>query len=344
MTRRHLKAGVSAVLDSTVMPHARTFLRALALARNHLPALGPVAFTLLDDGADAGRAAEVAQQLAAQDVDIVIGHFSSDAAMSAARHYAQAGMALITPAATIDDLTRAQSGVFRLCPPDRALAAGLVRLAADNGWRRLAIDADDSRHGRALAAAIAQAAQAAGLDTAAGGASTTSTTHADARVFAGRLAASRACWQRWRDGGSGKPLVLTDDAASPQLCATNSGGPPLYVIGFESAQQIPEARAMSHLYRHQFGDDPETYFTESFAAFEILAALATLAAGAPPASTPATRQALAHALREQTFRTALGPVRFEHGERLGASHAVWRIGPSGWLRLPSGPARTHLAA
>lgn len=337
MTRHHLKVGVCAVLDSTVTPHARTFLRALAVARNHLPALGPLEFTLLEDGADARRADTVARHLVAQGVDIVIGHFSSDAAMCAAQHYAGAGIALITPAATIDALTQAQSNVFRLCPPDRALAASLARLALDNGWRRLAIDADDSRHGLALAAAIQRAALAAGLDASATAANGASGASADALVFAGRLAASRAYWQYRRDAGLGKPLVLTDDAASPQLgAATQPGEPPLYVIGFEASQQIPAARPVNHLYRHQFGAEPETYFAESLAAFELLAALV---AWAPVAGPRTARAALLQALHEQTFSTSLGPVRFEHGERLGASHAVWRIEPSGWRCQATGPAQ-----
>lgn len=332
MICQHLRVGVCAVLDSTVTPHARTFLRALAVARNHLPALGPLEFILLDDEADGRRADTLARYLVSHDVAIVIGHFSSDAAICAAKHYASADIALITPAATIDALTHSQSNVFRLCPPDRELATRLTLLALDNGWQRLAINADDSHHGLALTVAIKRAALAAGLDASA------TATNADAVVFAGRLAASRSFWERHRDAGLGKPLVLTDDAASHQLgVVPQPGEPPLYVIGFKASQLIPAARPANHLYRQQFGGEPETYFAESLAAFEILAALVDWV---PLVSGPRNvNAALLQALKEQTFNTSLGQVRFDHGECLGVSHSVWRIDPSGWQLQSIGSVR-----
>ncbi|WP_205919834.1 ABC transporter substrate-binding protein, partial [Pseudomonas viridiflava] len=91
-----LRVGVSALFDPDDTPHARTFLRALAVARNVIPELGRVQWHLLDDGANARRGAEVAQQMIDWRADLVIGHFSSDAAIGAAPLYQRAGMALLT--------------------------------------------------------------------------------------------------------------------------------------------------------------------------------------------------------------------------------------------------------
>lgn len=322
---RPLRVGVSAVFDPAVTPHARTFLRAMAVGRNLLPGLNAVRWHWLDDGADPRRGAEVAQQMIDWGADLVIGHFSSDAALSAAPLYREAGIALLTPAATVDALTQ-YDNVLRGCSADRHLAADLLAWVQTHGWQRLHIAADDSAHGQALAAAIARQAGGHALQQVA------TQEQAEVEIFAGRLKPSREHWQARRAAGSHKPLLLTDDAASTHLGNACAQDRDTYVIGFDDS-----ADAASDDYPHQhqqlFGSAPQTYYRESLRLLHVLAALA--------GREWPNRRALLEALHRERFATALGSVAFEYGECIGARNRVWRVGPGGLEPLHATPVYPH---
>ncbi|AVB15010.1 MULTISPECIES: ABC transporter substrate-binding protein [Pseudomonas syringae group] len=309
-----LRVGVSALFDPHDTPHARTFMRALAVARNCVPGLARVQWHFLDDGANAVRGAEVARQMIDWKADLVIGHFSSDAAVSAAALYRQAGIALLTPAATIDCLTLAHPNVFRFCPSDRQLAGDLVNWLASRQWHRVHVQSDDSAHGQVLCVAICEALVRAGLLR------VEEPEHADVEVFAGRLKPSREHWQARRQAGSNRPLVLTDDAASPYLgCAEDQRGK-TFVIGFGTPDHPGNGCHASALHQTFFAAEPHTYFRESLLMLYVLAELANgrLYAGQ-----------LLNALQHTTFNTPLGAVSFDRGELRGAMTCVWTPGPTG---------------
>lgn len=316
MTR--LKVGVSALFDPADTPHARTFLRAMCVARNVIPALAQVQWHFLDDGANSARARQVAEHMVAANVDLVIGHFSSDAAVSAAPVYRQAGIALLTPAATIDCLTQDHHNVFRFCPSDRQLARDLLGWIALEGWNAVHISADHSAHGKALAKCIAQAARDGGIRQ------TDERELAQVEVFAGRLRSSREHWQQRRAEGSRRPLVLTDDAASPHLGNAAADDCPTWVIGFGNAENEAQPCPGTLQHRALFGaaaeTAPETYYRESLLLFHVLGVLA---------GRDRRRAELLHALNHTTFNTPMGDVSFDQGERRGAFNNLWRVGPQG---------------
>jgi hypothetical protein len=310
-----LTVGLSALFDPQDTPHARTFLRALTVARNGMPSLGRVQWHFLDDGANAERGAQVAREMVAQKVDLVLGHFSSDAAAGAAPLYRQAGIALLTPAATLDSLTLEHHNVFRFCPSDRQLARELIAWLKVQGWLTVHIEADSSAHGQALAKGIAQAASEAGLRT------TVQREQAQVEVFAGRLGSSREHWIKRRQAGSQRPLVLTDDAASPYLGNATEHDRNTYVIGFGA----PDCAAYhGGDYQALFAASPETYYRESLLMFHVLAVLATRT------WRPAE---LLHALNHTTFNTPLGDVSFDQGECRGACNGLWRVSTEGLLAI-----------
>ncbi len=305
------KVGVSALFDPADTPHARTFLRAMTMARNGIPGFDRVHWQFCDDGAHAERAEQVARQMVAAKVDLVIGHFSSDAAMVAAGIYRQAGIGLLSPAATIDCLTLDNPNVFRFCPADRHLAKDLIAWFRHQQWSCVHIDADPSAHGQALAKVIAQVASDCGIRR------TIDREQAQVEVFAGRLASSREHWHARRRCGSQRPLVLTDDAASPYLGNAAPGDANTYVIGFGAAGSGANEFAAHHAL---FDAEPETYLRESLLMFHVLAQLARRV------WRPTE---LLHALNHQTFATPLGAVSFDQGECRGARTRLWQIGPTG---------------
>ncbi|MEN1832833.1 ABC transporter substrate-binding protein [Pseudomonas lijiangensis] len=317
-TSRALRVGVSALFDPNDTPHARTFLRALAVARNFIAGLDRVEWCFLDDGANAARGAEVARQMIDREVDLVVGHFSSDAALSAAPLYQQAGIPLLTPAATIDCLTLEHPNVFRFCPSDRQLASDLLTWLKTRDWQVLHIDADGSAHGQALASAIAVAARQAGLRQ------VFEPDQAQVEVFAGRLQASREHWLARRQSGSTRPLVLTDDAASPYLGHAQADDRDTYVIGFGVAGLAEEPEGSSgqatDFHQQLYGAMPQTYYRESLLMFYVLAVLA---------SSTLRKAELSAALGNTLFNTPLGLVSFDRGECRGAFNSVWKLGERG---------------
>ena len=329
MTSKALKVGVSAVLDPAVTPHARTFMRALATARNHVDALAQVEFVFADDGADPETARAVARRFIAANVDLVIGHFSSDAAMAVRRIYREAGTPLLTPAATADAITD-EGGVFRLCPPDRRLAALLLDHCAAEGWDALCVQSDDSVHGRAIAEALRYHAARHGITLADRG-------EALAIAYCGRLPASAAYLTQYAACRPTLPLILSDDAVSPYLPYPPSDAPTVHAIGFHPISSYSGASLVARQHRLLFGSEPETYFIESYAAFQIAAALVY----------PEQGESIVDRLAAKCFPTILGPVRFEDGEVRELGHAVWILGPDGFRldpqrEQPSPPSATAL--
>lgn len=320
MTHRGLRVGISALFDPADTPHARTFLRALAVARNGLPGLADVELFFADDGADPAKAAQVAKYFVDRRVDLVVGHFSSDAASNAAEIYGKADIPLLTPAATIDALTSEHHHVYRMCPPDRKLAETLIWLAQRHGWQRIQILSDDSSHGIGLAQAIHRKCAQAGLTA------NVRDDNAQATVYAGRLAESRRYWQHRRAKRDFRPLVLTDDAASPHLGPALAGDDATYVIGFLPGDAYPPATGIVADHIRIYGTPPETYFLESLAAFHIVAALIDCA-GAP-------RKA-GERLNTHDFNTPMGSLRFIEGERNASAHAVWRATAHGLIQIAS---------
>jgi branched-chain amino acid transport system substrate-binding protein len=85
--------------------------------------------SLFDDRADPTTAREVALELVKQKFDVVVGHFSSECAMSAKEKYDTAGIPLILPAATAVGLA---DGIltFSLTADDVAQARRMIGFAA----------------------------------------------------------------------------------------------------------------------------------------------------------------------------------------------------------------------
>ncbi len=120
----------------------------------------------LDDDRDPARAAELVGRLAADPSVIgVVGPKNSGCARAAIPVARAAGLPLLLPAATADDLCRLGGGwVFRLCATDGATAEAAAALCLRLGVGRLAVIADATPYGAGLAAAVAEAARAAGIE------------------------------------------------------------------------------------------------------------------------------------------------------------------------------------
>ncbi|OWW18040.1 ABC transporter substrate-binding protein, partial [Noviherbaspirillum denitrificans] len=261
-------------------------------------------------------AARAAAELAAWGADVVIGHFAS-AAADAARHiYRDAGIPLLLPAATAGGLVEAGGNVFRLCDPDRRLAEALTRdLSVTHGVSTLVVACDGSLHGVALSAEIVQAAMRRGQHVERIASRVVEcSVPADACVFVGQFDASVQFVQQQRAHGADTRLVLTDDAATPELGAALRGYPePVLVYGFRPASSYPAAQdlVLEHTRRHCY--TPGVYFLETYAALQIVGDYLKQDQVLP----------LAGALAAQEWDTVLGRVRFEGNEGGAARYGKW---------------------
>ncbi|WP_284617881.1 branched-chain amino acid ABC transporter substrate-binding protein [Aquabacterium humicola] len=116
-----------------------------------------------DQDTEAG-ARRAAQALLRAGVSAVVGHMTSGTTIAAGRLYAEAGIALIAPSATVPELRRQGPATsFRLVADDRQVAQLLGLHAVQQlGLRRFAVLDDGSVYGRGLAEQFTMAVRAAG--------------------------------------------------------------------------------------------------------------------------------------------------------------------------------------
>lgn len=142
------KLGVAVPLSGDLESAGRGIERAARIAleeaQSHGDLPGPVELMPLDDKAEPAAAAEAAAKLVADpQVFAVIGHLTSGCSLEAAKVYAGAGLAMLTPSATAPEVTSQQtrddwSGprvVFRLPPSDSLQGS----YAADFALTRLSL-------------------------------------------------------------------------------------------------------------------------------------------------------------------------------------------------------------
>jgi branched-chain amino acid transport system substrate-binding protein len=125
----------------------------------------PVKIIASDDERDPSRAARAVAAILAEPGCIgIVGPKNSGSALAAAPFAVAAGIPLVLPCATADELTDEGGVVFRLCAPDRLTAAAAAELALGLGIGRLAVLADGTAYGQGLARKVRDAAGTLGID------------------------------------------------------------------------------------------------------------------------------------------------------------------------------------
>lgn len=165
-TKPIVKIGLVAPFEGPDRPLGYNVLYAVKLAIWERNERGGVAgymveLVALDDGNEPSAAAQQARKMILDpDVMGVVGHFSNATTLAAIPEYHQAGLTLISPATTADDITeRGYREIFRLCARNEQLGAEAAHFAVTElGAKRLGLigDQDD------LAEAFVVAAQRLG--------------------------------------------------------------------------------------------------------------------------------------------------------------------------------------
>ncbi|WP_338495622.1 ABC transporter substrate-binding protein [Pseudomonas sp. WP18] len=284
--------GISAIFESTRTVHARTFLAAINHFINTHDTTG-LTFIFEDDDASPEGGRRAARRLISRGADVVVGHFSSDAAAGALPLYEAAGIAVLLPAATKQDLVGTLTHAFRLCPSDNDLMTLLARQLLTHGASAsVLLTHDSTAHGESLARSLTALLERTTLRL------TTSPERADAVVYCGRLNNSiryvNALPEQLRD----RPIYLTDDALSSWFIEQTDALDSLGIVGLATAGVGLSAS--------------ETYYQESLAALQIASALRH---GGP----------MLDALHTTTFATVMGDVQFRDGENRFTRAALWKV-------------------
>ena len=287
-----------------------------------------------DDQCDTVKARDAADKLLAAQVDVVIGHFCSNAALESAKIYDKAGVTMIAPTATLATLTEAGlSNVIRLSSrsdAQGAFAANRILAKRPNAKLLLVDDATsemkaiitnfNAAYGKppALAATIAPdqkdfaeliaKAKTAGIDTL-----YTATNAADAGRFSAHLAKAGLDLKRYG------PDSLLNESYWTTAGAAGENTLVSFPIDPESSN---EAKALSRDLK-AIGQAADGPFLMAYAGVQLFAA-AALNLG----SHAGTK--IAAELRSgKAFPTILGQLKFDpkgDGQDLRFNWYSWNIG------------------
>ncbi|MET3946977.1 neutral amino acid transport system substrate-binding protein [Arthrobacter sp. UYCu512] len=190
-----------------------------------------------------GDTAAQAKALVAAKADVVIGPTDSSRAPAAIDVLSAARIAVISPANSASGLSSYPSKgfYFRTSAADIAQAPVLVKLAKDGGAATIGVVYEEGSYGKDVANAVAAAAKASGLGTAAvvgfapgqaqQAAAAVKAADPDAVVLISRAAAQGAIAELNNAGVAGKKLILADGAV-------NQYGPGLGSSALDGARGI----------------------------------------------------------------------------------------------------------
>lgn len=124
-----------------------------------------IEFVIHDDESDSERAIELYQQLIVeQQVDAIMGPYGSTLTEAVAPVTEQHRMVQISPlAATSSIWEQEREYLFMVLPPAELFLAGLIEMAAEHGFERVAVVSEDALFPRAAADGAAQLAREKGM-------------------------------------------------------------------------------------------------------------------------------------------------------------------------------------
>jgi len=123
-------------------------------------------FTVHDDECDPDKAKQIAEELLASEVPFVMGHLCSDASIVASEIYAEGGVIAISPASTNPQLTeRGLQGIFRTIGRDDMQGFVLAEHILRNfKTKKIGIVYDDTTYGRGVASVAKEFLNQAGVE------------------------------------------------------------------------------------------------------------------------------------------------------------------------------------
>jgi branched-chain amino acid transport system substrate-binding protein len=273
-----------------------------------------------DDACDPKQAVNVANQLAGDDVDVVIGHYCSGSSIPASAVYAEEGVIQISPASTNPVYTdkRPEAGTtYRVCGRDdqQGGIAGKYILEKYKG-KKVAIVHDKSSYGKGLADETMKTYEAGGAKPILYEAITAGEKDYSALVsklkqagaevvyFGGYYQQAGLIVRQMREQGLNAVLMGGDALQSSEfLGITGKGGEGTLFTFPPDQRKLTEAAEVVKKFKAK-KIEPEGFTLYSYAALQIWAAAATAAKSTDAEDVKAE-------MDKQTFKTVAGEIKFD---------------------------------
>ena len=294
-----------------------------------------------DDACDPKQAVAVANQFVNAEVKFVAGHFCSGSSIPASAVYNEEGILQISPASTNPKLTeQGFENVFRTCGRDDVQGIYAANYVVDNNLAsKVAIIHDKSAYGKGLADEFKKELNRLGVTevmyeaVTAGDKDFTAliTKMKDAGVdliyHGGYHTEAGLIVRQARDQGFNAQLMSGDALVDKQYWEiTGPTGEGTLMTFAPDPRKNPAAAEVVERFKAD-GYDPEGYTLYTYAAIQAFADAAAKAGSTDP-------EAVAQALRENTFDTVLGTLAFdEKGDVKNPEYVmyVWKDGQYGEL-------------
>nr|WP_232471033.1 branched-chain amino acid ABC transporter substrate-binding protein [Caballeronia hypogeia] len=339
-----VKIGVAGPLTGSAAQSGKDDERGVRLAIDELNAKGftiagkPVKFELIsmDDQGDPKVGVNVAQKLVDDGVSAVIGHYNSGVSIPAARIYNDAHVVMMTGASSNPDLTHlGYPYVFRLATNDNVMGGRMAVYAKQVlGAQRAAVIDDRTAYGTGVADVFIKTAQKEGLQIVAREYSTDKATDFKAILtqiksrnpqvvfYGGYYAQAATLARQMGELGVNATIVGGDGICSPEFDKLSAGVADKRMFcaqGGAPLDTLPDGKTFRAKFKSTFSADVDTYAPAFYAATLVVADAMQKAGSAKP-------EVFVKTLREQSFTSILGPVKFDsNGDWIDAPVTVYRL-------------------
>lgn len=334
-----VKIGLAAPLTGSYAKIGNDMLNGAILAIEQKNALGgvqgrQVELVKRDDQGEPKQAVAVARELVNEGVAGVIGHFNSGCTIPASEIYNENKIPAITPASTNPQVTdRGYKFMFRVCGRDDQQGSVGAKFVADKlKLKKVAVLHDKTTYGQGLADEFKKTAEGLGLEIMYyGGVSKeeydfraiiTAMKEVNPQLvyFGGIYNQAGPLVVQMNQMGLNAKFMSGDGVIDKEFLKTaGKDAEGAYLTFGPDPAKVPSAKPFIDGYKKRFGEDIGTYSVYGYDAANILMTAMEKAA-------TATGEAVADALHNTTFHSAMGEIEFdERGDIKASYYVVWIV-------------------
>ena len=296
-----------------------------------------------DDEGKPSQAVTVAQDLVANQISAIIGHFNSGCTIPASEIYQQHNILQITPGSTNPQVTeRGYQTLFRVCGRDDQQGTMAGDFAVNQlKAKKIAILHDKTAYGQGLAEEFKRKVETLGAHTVvyAGTAreemdfranlSAVKAAQADALFWGGMYGQGGPLLVQLRQSGSSIPFISGDGSFMQEfLNAAGNYASETYLTFFPDFKALPSAQPFLEKYRARYGPEGP-YSVYGYDAVNILLK------AIERAGTTDTK-IVAKTLHEGSFDTCLGKMTFDaKGDPTKSNFIIWTVKQNKFVAMPS---------
>ena len=355
MAEDPIKIGVAGPMTGDYATFGEQMKRGAEMAVKDINAAGGVLGRQLelvsgDDACDPKQATSVAEQMAADKVALVAGHFCSGSSIPASHVYSENDILQISPASTNPKLTDEAEGenIFRVCGrDDQQGQVAAAYITAHYPGQKIAVVHDKQAYSQGLAEAVIKNLAAAGVtpaltdtikpgeDNYAAFVTKLKQAQIDVLYYGGYHSEAALITRQMHEQGMKTVLISGDAMATEEYgkIAGAAGEGTLFTFGPDPRKR-DEAKALVEQFKAG-GWDPEGYTLYTYAAVQAWAQ-----AAAKSGTTDTDKVAAALRAEGAAFDTVLGKLSFDaKGDRTTADYVFYGFDKDGkYAELPAEPA------